>query len=373
MIVIARREIDVRPIIGAVVVFGIIGAAIFGVYYFLIAKPAAEELEQAKLSALDQINNSLASIGTDQASTATSSYSAQVQAAGSKSEVESILANVTATIQLEQKRKELLDKVDTAINGTYYSATGTSETIEVLALATLSQTLKPEINAKETQSELEAYEVELNSQATSTWRTLHTGIIGSITENSRIERWKNSPASGGYLPKDNALAYVGGETWETLRKLKFKDASTVEVPILDTFQRTPTITSGSIVNIYVYDMATDNMDELWTNVTVQNVIYSQSDIATIAWALTDGITTKSYSVNIWETIKAAAAGDPEAAAIAWQDYGVDVMDRARSANIGDYNVSVIYMVKVPDEIGEKIIQYELHMTATKDVILIATV
>ncbi|GAI11515.1 unnamed protein product, partial [marine sediment metagenome] len=110
MIVIARREIDVRPIIGAVVVFAIIGAAIFGVYYFLIAKPAAEELEQAKLSALDQINNSLASIGTDQASTATSSYSAQVQAAGSKSEVESILANVTATIQLEQKRKELVGK-----------------------------------------------------------------------------------------------------------------------------------------------------------------------------------------------------------------------------------------------------------------------
>ncbi|MBA7650510.1 hypothetical protein ES703_58316 [subsurface metagenome] len=373
MIVIARREIDVRPIIGAVVVFGIIGAAIFGVYYFLIAKPAAEELEQAKLSALDQINNSLASIGTDQASTATSSYSTQVQAAGSKIEVESISTNVTATIQLEQKRKELLDKVDTAINGTYYSTTGTSETIEAPALATLSETLKPEINAKEKISELEAYEAELNSQATSTWRTLHTNMIGGINENSEIERWKNSPASGGYLSKDNALAYVGGETWETLRKLKFKEASTVEVPILDTFQRTPTVTSDSIVNIYVYDIGTDNMDELWVNVKVRNVIYSQSDIATIAWALTDGITTQSYSVNIWETIKAAAAGDPEAAAVAWQDYGVDVMDRARSANIGDYDVSVIYIVEVPDEIGEKIIQYELHMTAIKDVILIATV
>jgi len=34
VITIARREIDARPIIGAVVVFAIIGAAIFGVYYF---------------------------------------------------------------------------------------------------------------------------------------------------------------------------------------------------------------------------------------------------------------------------------------------------------------------------------------------------
>ena len=214
MIVIARKEIDARPIIGAVVVFGIIGAVIFGIYYIAIAKPAAEELEQAKTLAHDQAS-SLASIGTDQASAAASSYSAQVQAAGSKGEVESISVNVTATIQLEQKRKELLDKVDTATNGTYYSATGTSETIEMSALDTLSQNLKPEINAKETISGLEAYEAEFNSQATSTWRTLHTGIIGSITENSRIERWKNSPASGGYLSKDNALAYVGGELGET--------------------------------------------------------------------------------------------------------------------------------------------------------------
>ncbi len=373
MIAIAHGEIDVRPIVGAVVVFAIIGAAIFGVYYFLIAKPAAEELEQAKLSALSQINNSLASIETDQASTATSSYSAQVLVASSKIEVESISANVTATIQLEQKRKELLDKVDTAVNGTYYSATGTSGTIAVSALYTLLETLGPAVNAKGTISELEAYEAEIDSQATSTWQTFHTNIIGGMAENE-IEMWRrNSPVSGGYLSKDNALAYVSEETWETLRELKFEEASTVEVPILDTFQRTPTITSGSVVTIYVYDIGADNMEELWTGVTVQNVIYSQSDIATIAWALTDGTTTNSYSLNMWETIKAAAAGDADAAAIAWQNYGVDVMDRARSANIGDYSVSVIYVVKVPDEIGEKIMQYELHMSATKDIILIATV
>lgn len=361
-----------RPIIGAVVVFGIIGAIIFGIYYFAIVKPAVDELEQAKLSALSQINSTLAAIGTDQASEAALRYSDEVQAAGSKSEVESILIRVTSTAQLEQKRKELLDKVDTATNGTYYSATGALGTLEVPALATLLEGLKEGINAKETMSQLEAYEAEIDSQATSTWRAHFISLIGNMAEN-RIAMMRNSPVYGEYISKENALAYIAKETWLTLRKLKFENPNTVEVPVLDTFQRTPTIKPNSIVKIYVYDMATDNMRALWGNATIRSVIYSQTDIATIAWALADGTTSQSYSVNMWETIKAAAAGDPEAAAVAWQDYGIDVMDRARSANLGMYDVSVIYMVEVPDAIGEEITQYELHMTATKDVILVAVV
>lgn len=78
VIIIAQGKIDVRPIIGAVVVFTIIGAVIFGIYYFGVAKPAAEELERAKLLALDEINLTLAAIGTDQASEAASNYKAQV-------------------------------------------------------------------------------------------------------------------------------------------------------------------------------------------------------------------------------------------------------------------------------------------------------
>ena len=353
-----------RPIIGAVVVFVIIGAVIFGIYYFAFVKPAAEELEQAKLSALNQINSTLAAIGTDQALEAASEYTAQVQAAGSKSEVNAILVEVTSTAQLEQKHKELLDKVDTATNGTFFTTAGVPE------LAALSQSLKEEINNMTTILQLEAYEPQIDNQATSTWRTYFTNSIGKMTDD-RIAMIQNSPAYGEYMSKEDALAYVVGETWQTLRKLKFENPSTVEVPVLDTFQRTPTIKPDSTVKIYVYDIATDNMRPVWGNATVGSVIYSQADIATIAWALTDGATTQSYSVNMWETIKAAAAGDADAAAIAWQNYGVDVMDRARSANIGEYDVSVIYIVEVPDDIGAEITQYELHMTATKDVILVA--
>jgi len=367
VIIIARREIDFRPIIGAVVVFGIIGAVIFGIYYFGVAKPAAEEFEQAKLSALNQINSTLAVIGTDQASDAASRYSAEVQDAGSKSEVNAILVEVASTAQLEQKRKELLDKVATATNGTYFTAADVPE------LAALSQSLKEKINAMTSRSQMEAYEPQIDNQAASTWRTHFTNLIGNFTASKIAMLRMNSLRYGEWMSKDDALAYVAGEIWQTLRKLKFENPSTVEVPVLDTFQRTPTIKPNSTVKIYVYDIATDNMRPIWGNATVGSVIYSQSDIATIEWALTDGATTQSYSVNVWESIKAAAAGDADAAAVAWQDYGVDVMDRARSANIGEYGVSVIYVVEVPDDIGAEITQYELHMTSTKDVILVAIV
>lgn len=367
MIVIARREIDVRPIIGAVVVFVIIGTVIFGIYYFGVAKPAAEEFEQAKLSALDQINSTLAAIGTDQALEAASIYSVEVQNAGSKSEVNATLAKVTSAAQLEQKRKELLDKVATATNGAYFITTDVPE------LAALSQSLTEDINPMTTRPQLVAYEPQIDNQATSIWQTHFANLIGNFTA-SRISMLRlNSLLYGEYMSKEDALAYVAGETWQTLRKLKFENPNTVEVPVLDTFQRTPTIKPNSTVKIYVYDIATDNMRPLWGNATVGSVIYSQSDIATIVWDLTDGTATQFYFVDVWESIKAAAAGDSDAAAVAWQNYGVNVMDRARSANIVEYGVSVIYMVEVPDDIGAEITQYELHMTATKDVILVAIV
>ena len=364
MTIIARREIDVRPVIGAVVVFGIIGASILGIYYFLFIRPAAQELEEAKLSAFNQINSTLAAIGTDRAIEAASEYTGQVQDASSKSDVNAILVEVVSTAQLEQKHKELLDRVDTATNGTFFT------TADVPELATLSQSLKEEINNMTTILQLEAYVPQIDNQATLTWRTYFTNSITKMTKD-KLAMIRNSPAYGEYMSKEDALTYVAGETWHTLRKLRFDNPSTVEVPVLDTFERTPTIKPDSTVKVYVYDIATDNMRPVWGNATVGSVIYSQTDIATIEWALTDGATTLSYSVNMWETIKAAAAGDGDAAAVAWQDYGVDLMDRARSANIGDYDVSVIYIVEVPDDIGAEIIQYELHMTATKDVILVA--
>lgn len=361
-----------RPIIGAVVVFGIIGAVIFGIYYLGVAKPAEEALKRSKESAFSQVN-SLISIGTSQALSDASTYSAQIREAGSEADVESIKNEVSIAIAREQKRDELIELVDTATNGTYYSATGASGTTQVQALTTLSQTLKAGINAKQEKSELVEYEAEINRQATSTWITLLTGVVNQIADNNnQVSLTRNSPAYGEFMAKENALTYISGQDWQTLRELKFEEA-TVRVPVLDTFQRTPTIDANSTVKIYVYDTTTKNMRLMFGNGVVKNVIYSQVDIATISWTLTDGTTTQTYSTNMWETLKAAAAGDAEAAAVGWSAYGSDLMDRALTANIGLYTVSVIYVVEVSDTIGEEIAQYEFHQATTKDIILIPVV
>ncbi len=369
MVLIARRQIDPKPIIGAVFVFLVIGLIIFGLYYFLFAKPAADALDAAKKYAISQVNSDLATIGTDQASAAVSTYTSQVQAAGSETAINSILANVTATAQLEQKRVEVLSYVDSATNGTYITTSNVTE------LATLSQNLKPEVNQKTSISDLEAYKTQIDSQATTTWQSHFTTKIGAMVENELIMK-HNSPTSWAFMTKTNALTFVSGSSWQDLREVDFENPSLVKVPISETFQSAPTIENRSPnnkVNVYVYNTSTQTMENLVTDATVTNVIYSQSDIAAIAWSLADGATTASYSVNMWETIKAAAAGDAEAAAVAWQSYGSDVMDSAIDADIGSYSISVIYMVQVPEDAGALITQYEQHQSATMDVHVVAVV
>ena len=360
--------VDVHAVVGAVVVFTIIGAAVFGVYYFGFARPAAAELEQAKTAALGSMSQTLGAVGTDQASTAISGFSTQIQAAGSKSEVSSIQAEAAAVYQRELKRKSLLDKVTTAVTGVYHS------TADLPALATLATTLATEINAKTTLTELQNYELSgtIDTQATSTWRGYFTELLSGMRENIVMKRHNSSPYWEA-MSRDNALALVGSSIWSTLYKMDFENTVYVEVPVTDTFARTPTIRANSVVNIYVYDSTTGSMTSLYGNATVRSVIYSTTDLATIAWTLADGTTSYSYSTNVWEAIKAAAAGDAEAATIGWQEYVNDVLDRAQSAGLGNFTASPIYMMRVTEDAGKLILEYELHESATKDVILAAQV
>jgi hypothetical protein len=360
--------IDVHAVVGAVVVFAIIGAAVFGVYYFVLARPAAAELEQAKTAALSEITQSLGSTGTEQALAAISSFSTQIQTAGSKAEVSAIQAEVAAVYQREVNRKSLLDKVTTAVTGVYHSSA------DVPALATLATTLETDINAKTTLTELQNYELSgtIDTQATSTWRSYFTGLLQSMRENVVMRR-SNSSTYWEAMSGDNALALVGSSAWSILRKMDFESTVYVEVPVTDTFSRTPTIRANSVVNIYVYDSTTENMVSLYGNATVRSVIYSTTDLATISWTLTDGSTSYSYSTDVWEAIKAAAAGDADAETVGWRDYVNDVLTRAQNAGLGNFTASVIYMVRVTEDAGKLILEYELHESATKDVILVAQV
>lgn len=244
------RKIDARPIVGAVVVFLIIGLVIFGIYYFLIAKPAADTLSASKLTAMDQIN-SLVTIGTLHAISNASTYSAMVLNAGSSVEVESILVEVNAATQREQTRKELLDLIATAADGTCYSATSSSGKVEAPSLAELSETLTAEVNSKATKADLDAYRAEIDNKANLTWRDLLNSELDKLGDN--VAMFKNSPVSGGYMTNSEARNYIAGLGWEIMRELKFERYGTVEVPALDTFQRTSTVIAGSTVNVYIYD------------------------------------------------------------------------------------------------------------------------
>jgi len=360
--------IDVHAVVGAVVVLTIIGAAVFGVYYFGFARPSAAELEQVKTAALSEISQSLGSAGTEQALAAVSGFSTQIQTAGSKSEVSSIQAEAAAVYQCELERKSLLDKVTTAVTGVYHSTT------DVPALATIATTLIADINAKTTLTELQNYELSgtIDTQATSTWRSYFTNLLSQMRENV-VMKSSNSSTYWEAMSRDNAITLVGNSVWSTLRNVDFESTVYVEVPVTDTFARTPTIRTNSTVSIYVYDSTTDNMVPLYGNATIRSVIYSTADLATIAWTITDGENSYSYSTDVWEAIKAAAAGDNEAANISWQNYVSDVLDSAQDAGIGNFTASVIYMVRVTEDAGKLILEYELHESETKDVILAAHV
>ncbi|MFN4132986.1 MAG: hypothetical protein ACK4GQ_01255 [Candidatus Hadarchaeales archaeon] len=357
------KKVDPRAIIGAAVIFLIIGAVIFGAVYFMVLKPAADALESAKLSALSTVNQ-LSSIGTSKAISDASTYSSSIRSAGSKADVDSILSQVSAAIVREQKRKELLTLAATAANGTFYNAATNSE------LAQLQSTLEGDINSKQTLAELESYQTgEFNTKATNVWRILMNGAINEIS-GENVSMTVNSPPYGEFLSKENAISYVNSSDWTTLRKLKFEKA-TVMVPVIDTFKRAPTLKEGSVVKVYAYDRNTENMRLMFLNATVQYVIYSASDVGTISWTSPDGLT--SYSLNVWETLKAAAGGSSSAAAIPLTEYGEKLVTSALGANIGSYDVNVIYVIKVSDTIGEEIYKYEFYQSGTVDVVLIPTV
>lgn len=350
-----------------VVVFSLIGLAIFGSYYLLVARPAGAELEEAKTAAMSSISQTLTSAGTDQALAAASTFSTRIQAAGSKVEVSAIQAEAASVYQRELERKSLLDKITTAVTGVFHS------TADVPALSTLATTLRTEVNAKTTLTDLQNYELSgaIDTQATSVWRSYFTARLESTTEENVVMKRQDSPIYWEFMSKDNAKARVASSDWSALREMDFEGTVYVLVPITDTFGRTPTIRAGSTVNAYVYDTTTKTMDNLALNATVSSVIYSSSDLATIAWTLADGTTSYSYSTDVWEAIKAATAGDTDAANVSWANYVSDVLTRAQSAGLGRFTASVIYMVRVNEDAGVKILQYELHESATKDVILVA--
>lgn len=361
MIEIKKGRADKSVIIGAAVVFGIIGIAIFGVYYFAFAMPAQKELKNAKDHAQNMLSK-LGGVDTSQAQTKAADYGDQIREAKSKNEITSIVREITTIYERESTREELLNTAKIATNGSFYT------------LSELYRKLMSEINSKSTLQQLESYKQEgiISSQASSAWKELLTNIIENIPENELVMRRRNTPVYWEYMPKDEALALVQSESWQNLRELTFEKAESYAVPILDTFQRAPTILPGSTVDVAVYDYSTENLTSIGVGTTVLKVIYPKDVLGAISWSLTDGDTSHSYRTELWEAIKAATAGDSEAANVDWSDYAEDLMKSAQDAGVGDYDLQALYVVKVSAQSDAEILtKYEQYMNESKDIILIA--
>lgn len=369
MIIISDSGVDVRVAVGALVVFLIIGLVIFGIYYFGFVKPAREDLDRTRTAALSEIDQTLGTIGTSKAQVEASSLRSSVIAAKSKSEINSILGEMSSIAPRESKRKELLDRVDAVVAGTYHSAS------DVEALYNLRESLKSDINKKTTLADLESFEDSgaVDSQATSTWRTyFRTSIENKVNEFNQV--LQRTAAYSLIMPKENALALVDGSSWSTLRGFDFDNPKLVAVPIADTFSRAPDLRPGMVADIFVYDIGTENSSFLFGPAVILDTIYSTEDLSTVSWFYSYDTPAESYaasySVDVWETLKALAAGSAEAAAVDWQSYATDIMERVRSADLGRFEISVMYVVAVPEELGILITQYEQYTNLGKDLILL---
>lgn len=364
-----RRKIDIRPILGAAVVFLIIGAIVFAALYFAIIKPGADALEASKLSAQNTVST-LSAFGNSVAVSDANTYSTQIQSAGSQSEVSSIVSSVNTAIQREEARNTALEQANLATDGVYFTGTtDTSKTYSSL-LDTLRTTMTNDINAKTTKTDIEAYDI--NTQATTKWREVMNGVVTALAENRVSFTSSNSLPYGRFMTQTEAAEYIGANDWQTLRKVKFEPA-TVEVPVLDTLQRTPSIKEGSNVKVFLYDSTSDNVHTLFDNAVVKYAVYSKADLGSIAWTIADGLVTNTYTLDAWETLKAAAAGDTDAGGISLANFGETVVNNGLAANILDYTVSVVYVIEVSDPIAEQIVLAEFHQTATKDIILVPSV
>jgi hypothetical protein len=362
---IISADVDVRVAVGALVVFLIVGSVVFGVYYFGFYRPGRDDLERTRTAALSQIDQTLGNIGTSQAQIEASNLKSQVISAGSKEAIESALSGMSSIAARESERKQLLAKVDYTVAGTYHSDN------DVTALATLKTTLEGEINNMTTLADLQAFESSgtIDTQATSAWQTYQqSSVVNNVNEFNQV--LELTATYRLIMTKENALSLIGESSWQILRGMDFQDPVLVAIPITDSYDRAPDLRPGMVADIWVYDTGTENSSFLFGPAVILDTVYSSSDLSAISWILTNNYGTWNYSVDVWETLKALAAGSTDAANVDWENYALDIMDRVRSAHLGKFDVSVIYVVAVPEDLGILLSQYEQYPGLGKDVMLL---
>lgn len=121
---------------------------------------------------------------------------------------------------------------------------------------------------------------------------------------------------------------------------------------------------------YVYDNG--NMTLRVQNTKVLNVIYPKKVLSSISWRSSKSDNSGQYSTDVWEEIKASKAGSVEASET-WSDWAKKVVKSARDeANIGDYDLKAIYVVKIAErEIARDLKKIEQYQGKERDIVLLS--
>jgi hypothetical protein len=352
------RMPDIRVALGAIVFFGILGLVGFTVYHLLVVKPSTDRLESTRNSAISEVKSLFSNLGTQQAISASQDYLSKIGRAKTIGEINSLLAEARAVAMREKKRAELLKKVDEASTGTFHSAS------DVLVLNQKASLLKEQIKTKGSLSELEFMEPSIDQEMTSAWREFFLSRLEGVENSRRVVLVLKG--SWLYMAAENARSYIQTKDWRELKDMDLEMSSKVEVTVQDTYARTPKVRPGTLVNIYVYDTSKKQLSLLVGGARVLSAIYPQEVLSSISWTSPHGTTT--YSVDMWETIKAQAAG-ASTPGVSVDNYANKVIDKGIGAGLGMYQLSVLYTVEVPEGAGRLILQYELH-EKDKDIILV---
>ncbi len=350
-----KGQFDTSAIVGIVVVLAVVSAVSFGVYYFGFARPRRKELEQVRTTSIQEISSTLGELD----SSAAGKYKVQVRAADSKDEVASIMMEMHDEYEIEKKRQDLLQLARKATHGSFYT------------LDSLYSDLKSQINSKTSLSGLSSLESNIKSSAESQWEQLHLSKISSLSDSKELVlRKKNTPIywKDG-VTENEAKDAVRASTWRVLREMKFEKSGSYAIPIKDSFGRVPTVSPGSTVDIGLYDRQTENLLIIGEDSEVINVIYSKDTLGTISWSKSAGGASSSYSTNIWEEIKALEAGSGAASEV--NDWGDKVVEKASKNNIGDFDLTAIYVVNVPSQGDAKYVsRFEQYKSSTHDIVIL---
>lgn len=255
----------------------------------------------------------------------------------------------------------MLDSAYTGTHGSFYT------------LDSLYDNLKNQINSKTTLSQLNNIESDVDESLNSAWEELHTEVIEGLSATEIVRIQQDSPLSEAYTTKENALSSIQEKSWEKLREFKFRKSNSFELPIMDTFERTPTLETGDKVDVYEYNYENKTMTLRVQNTEVLKVIYPKDVLSAVSWSKSEGDTSYTYSTDVWEEIKANQADSPSGSNSSWDEWAESVVTTAKNeANLGDYDLQAIYVLEITESgIAKELTQVEQFESGTKDVVLIA--